>query len=67
MRFELDADEITAFKKWEIRHEKVCPITEQGAIGGKQSFTFIPNSIGEVHKVTCACGAEENLTDYDLW
>ena len=38
-----------------------------GTIGGVYSFIFVPNSIGEVQVVKCACGADINLTDYDSW
>lgn len=39
-----------------------------GAIGGELSFSFSPNSIGEVAKVKhSGTGAELDLTDYDAW
>lgn len=38
-----------------------------GAIGGKTSYRFTPTSIGVAVTVLCACGKEENVTDYDSW
>jgi len=65
MQFKLDDDQITKVLDWELSHE--CPIKYQGAIGGKTTFTFTPNSIGMSEKVVCACGEELDITDYDLW
>jgi hypothetical protein len=39
----------------------------QGAAGGAITYTFTPTMIGLVIKVQCACGAEEDVTDYDEW
>lgn len=39
----------------------------QGANGGAITYTFTPTMIGLVIKVKCACGAEEDVTDYDEW
>lgn len=39
-----------------------------GAIGGELTFSFSPNSIGEVAKVKhSGTEAELDLTDYDSW
>lgn len=39
-----------------------------GAIGGELTFSFTPNSISQVEKVTHAgTGATLDLTDYDSW
>lgn len=46
------------------RNHKINP---GGAIGGVYTFCFVPNYIGQVQYVSCACGAQINLTDYDLW
>jgi len=65
MKFELDNEQMQKVVEWETTHE--CPIDYAGAIGGKTTFQFTPNSIGMTEKVVCACGAELNITDYDLW
>ena len=38
-----------------------------GAIGGVRTYSFTPTGLGVVIVVKCACGAEENCTDFDSW
>lgn len=38
-----------------------------GAIGGAIGYKFIPTGLGVIVIVFCACGVEENLTDFDNW
>lgn len=40
---------------------------KQGAIGGQYSYRFTPTSLGIAVTVRCACGKEENVTEYDSW
>jgi hypothetical protein len=75
--FSLDADETKKYLAWdEAHHQKdVCkyfddgksPECPVGAIGGRVSFHFTPTGIGTVVTVTCACGAKEDLTNYEHW
>jgi len=65
MKFELDDEQMTKVVAWEASHE--CTISYAGAIGGKTTFAFTPNSIGMSEKAVCACGEELDITDYDLW
>ena len=44
-----------------------CTITNEGAIGGRNTYQFTPTGLGTVFKVLCACGKEIDLTDYNLW
>lgn len=38
-----------------------------GSIGGRWTYSFTPTSLGTAITVHCACGKEENVTDYDSW
>ena len=70
MIFQLDKDEITRLNEWYAEHKKTCRYGKpenQGAIGGALTFSFTQTSIGCVTEVRCACGAEEDLTDYKMW
>lgn len=75
--FKLDADELTKYLAWEAAHhvKGVCkyfddgksPICPVGAIGGRVTFHFTQTGVGLISTVSCACGAKEDLTNYDLW
>lgn len=65
VKFELTDEQHSTAMKWGYDHE--CPISYEGAIGGKLTFTFTDTSLGTVEKVVCSCGEEHNLTDFDLW
>lgn len=71
MKFELTEEQQKKYKEWAATHE--CPYRTRGewryvgAIGGEDTFCFTPTGLGKIIKVKCACGAEIDLTDYDLW
>ena len=44
-----------------------CGLTEQGAAGGRISYTFTDTNLGQIQMVICACGASKDLTDYSDW
>ncbi len=49
-----------------------CPYTRKekpvtSAIGGALTYHFTPNNLGTTVKVSCACGAEVDLTRYENW
>lgn len=74
MKFELTKVELERFQNWKTEHDKTCSLvpTEDnpfasGAIGGRISYHFTPTSIGLGVRVSCACGSEENVTDYESW
>jgi len=44
-----------------------CPITYEGAIGGKFTYSFTPTSLGVIAVITCSCGYKLDCTDYELF
>lgn len=68
MKFALSKDEIQKMNKWLKEHNKTCPNAgpkNQGAIGGRLTYSFTPTSLGTFSNVRCTCGAQEHLTDLD--
>lgn len=49
-------------KKHSEEHDMYC-----GAIGGRWTYKITPTSLGTILVVQCACGAEEDVTDYGNW
>lgn len=53
---------------WLTLHDKACPYRDnQGATGGRLTRHSTPTGLGSVEKVSCACGAQIDLTDYESW
>jgi len=48
-----------------LKHE--CPLTYDGAIGGKITYSFTSTSLDTICKAECACGKKEDITNYDGW
>ena len=75
MGFTLDREEQNKLVQWLTDHDNFCklyddgskPVSPQGAIGGRLTYSFTPNGVGMVTVVTCACGASIDLTDYKAW
>ena len=71
MIFKLNKIENEAVMNWIEKHNtegcKLQDFTEQGAIGGRISYTFTPTSVGCAIEVKCACGASCDVTDYSDW
>ena len=68
MRYELDPDQIVKEQTWNREHKKTCKVyNNQGAIGGRLTYTFTPTGLGIVTRVECACGEKYDLTDYECW
>jgi len=65
MKFELEPEQAKKISDWAYNHN--CPITYEGASGGKITYQFTPTSLGQVEKGVCSCGAECDVTDYDEW
>ena len=64
--FELDKEQNEKYEKW----SKENPTDYTGAIGGGESFTFSPNSIGVSVTVKRLSGGEYielDLTDVSKW
>lgn len=56
--------------EWLNKHNEECPFSSrlnQGAIGGRLTYQFTYTDLGLVFKVSCACGAIHDASDYDLW
>lgn len=76
--FVLADKELENYKAWLASHE--CDFWDRnkpklnehgfprgGAIGGVFSYQFTSTGLGDVVIVKCACGHEENVTDFDSW
>lgn len=69
--------ELEAIRAWEKEHHKrgKCKFYDDGsslapptgAIGGRLTFSFTPTGLGAIVVVSCACGAEKNVPDFDSW
>ena len=69
MVFGLTKDQVTKYHLWGRYHQ--CKLKDNsvfpgdryaGAIGGADTFAFIPTGLGVIAKVKCLCGAELDLT-----
>jgi len=67
MEFYLTKEDVKKYRVWLEEHKKVCSVKNAGAIGGRITFQFTPTSLGLITIVTCICGEELNLTDYEGW
>ncbi|KND50077.1 MAG: hypothetical protein AB203_03755 [Parcubacteria bacterium C7867-008] len=66
--FSLTEVEQATCKEWMKTHDTECRIRDTDtAIGGRWSFNFSKTTLGNVCKVSCACGQEKNVTDYGCW
>ncbi len=65
--FTLDATELATFTAWKTEHRKTCSMHTRGASPGSLTFSFSPTTLGTKSEVTCACGANVDLTDYSAW
>lgn len=63
--FTLSAPCHQRIEEWENDHN--CPISYEGAIGGKITYCFTPTSIGTATKALCACGSKIDVTFYEEW
>lgn len=74
-KFTITTYELKEVLDWQTEHNKTCPyyddgtkaVSPEGAIGGRMTYSFTPTGIGVAVTVSCACGAKENITDYDCW
>lgn len=63
--FKLSENEIKKAEEFEEKHKGCYKPT---TIGGGIEYKFFPNAIGTGVLIRCGfCGAEEDITDYDLW
>lgn len=68
--FRLNDDETKRFYRWLNEHDKTCRYSSplnSGAIGGRLTYSFTPNGLGEIIRIKCACGKEVCVTNYEEW
>lgn len=66
--FVLEEKELKKYLEWREKHIKTCPLyMNDGAIGGRESFKFIPTGLGVIIKIECGCGGGIDVTDYESW
>lgn len=66
IQFSLDTKQTASYYEWLAEHKKQCK-RKAGAIGGADTFSFIPTGLGTLVEVSCICGDKINLTDTDGW
>ena len=60
--FDISEAEIEAAKAWVEKHSKThCGAAEHW------TYKVIQTGLGTIVIVKCACGAEEDVTDYSSW
>jgi hypothetical protein len=66
LEFALTPIEEIKFKNWDKKHT-ACR-GQDGAIGGRLTFSFTPTGLGTIIKVRCSiCKREIDLTDTNNW
>lgn len=66
LKFSLTFDQSKLAEDFIVSHK--CSLRSvTTAIGGQFTHQFTNTSIGQVQKIVCACGEEEDLTDYATW
>lgn len=67
-QFVIHGNESDNMFNWIEEHDKTCPFADpmnQGAIGGRFTYSFTPTSLGQVTKIKCACGEVKDVSEYD--
>ena len=64
MKFEMNQNEVDAYRKWRKKHDETCVDK-----GSRRSLTFMftPTGIGTGIEVLCPCGEKVDVTDIDSW
>lgn len=57
-------DKALAWQKKHLDEKHEGPNTNDGAVGGRWSWVFVPTSIDTFLTIRCVCGDECNLTEY---
>lgn len=74
--FTLTDEEDAKIAEWRTEHRPNCdfyteangfPEIYVGAIGGGITYSFTPTGLGTITIARCACGAEIDVTNYDMW
>ncbi len=68
MKFYIPLEKIPELNAWIKEHNKTCEYYKnQGAIGGRLTYTFTPTGLGMIRKVKCTCGEEKDVSNYEDW
>lgn len=67
--YTMSAKESAAMRTWQLEHlaERHAGKWFPPAAGGRWTVALTPTNIGTCVVVSCACGAEKNVTDFDDW
>lgn len=66
LTFTITEDEVARVKDQIDEHLKTCK-PRPDVTGAWFSYMFLPTGIGVISKVVCPCGAQFDMTDYDLF
>jgi len=61
--FKLSESQETKIDAWKKIHDCVHRESNQGAIGGRYTYEFIPTSIGVFCTIKCSCGKELDVSE----
>ena len=61
--FVVTDEQLEKIKNW----HPDCHYIWTGAIGGGETYSFMPTGLGDCLVFTCKCGERLNLTDYESW
>ena len=68
LTFEVNTKLYEQANEWAEMHQSQCRFKKNvGAIGGSLTWSFTQTGIGEVCKLSCACGEKFDASDYDVW
>ena len=71
LKFQATPLEQKRLKRWRQEHDKTCRLVNTRDLnvpaGGRITFSFTPTGVGTAFRVSCACGASKDLTDYSTW
>lgn len=66
--FIVDEKQLEKFRAWDKAHVAEKHTSKRdGSIGGRITWSFTGTSLGQVTKVTCACGEMLDLSYYEEW
>lgn len=63
MKFELTEKQVQRISNFHKTHKKKYT----GAIGGGETYSFTPTSLGLIVEYKCKCGKQIDVTDHFSW